>query len=195
MTAFLKKVESIRQGMGDRESCNISSMSPMIIFLEAMDERCSMGSIISPRHLDRIDDMIVRRQSGTILTGGQRMVGKSFLDEFDFSRGSFYPPTVITDVDIEHELWQEEIFGPVVVMKKFTVSYIHMTMQEDSPTLTSPPRLKLRESNLPILLSTHWGRESGLRMCQEHIVLLLTSKLVLSGSIHITAMIPAHHGE
>ncbi|OJA19329.1 hypothetical protein AZE42_00456 [Rhizopogon vesiculosus] len=103
MTAFLEKVESIRQRMGD-----------------PMDERCSMGSIISPRHLDRIDNIVARRQSGTILTGGQRMMGKSSLNDFDFSCGSFYPPTVITDVDVKHELWQEEIFGPVVVVKKFS---------------------------------------------------------------------------
>ncbi|KAG1755474.1 aldehyde dehydrogenase domain-containing protein [Suillus lakei] len=103
MTAFLKKIESITQRMGD-----------------PMDERCSMGSIISPHHLDRIDDMVARRQSGTVLTGGKRMLGKSLLDDFDFSRGSFYPPTVISDVEVNHELWQEEIFGPVVVVKKFS---------------------------------------------------------------------------
>lgn len=94
--------------------------------LEAMNERCSMGSIISPHHLNRIDDMVARRQSGTVLTGGKRMLGKSLLDHFDFSRGSFYPPTVISDVDVSDELWQEEIFGPVVVVKKFSVSCIRM---------------------------------------------------------------------
>ncbi|KAG2077204.1 aldehyde dehydrogenase [Suillus decipiens] len=103
MTEFLKKVESITRGMGD-----------------PMDERCSMGSIISPHHLNRIDDMVARRQSGTILAGGKRMSGSSLLDHFDFSRGSFYPPTVVSDVDVSHELWQEEIFGPVVVVKKFS---------------------------------------------------------------------------
>ncbi|KAG1752570.1 aldehyde dehydrogenase [Suillus paluster] len=103
MTAFLKKVESITQQMGN-----------------PMDKRCSMGSVISPRHLDRIDGMVARRQSGTILTGGKRMMGKSSLDDFDFSLGNFYPPTVISDVDVNHELWQEEIFGPVVVVKKFS---------------------------------------------------------------------------
>lgn len=70
--------------------------------------------------------MVARRQSGTVLTGGKRMLGKSLLDHFDFSRGSFYPPTVISDVDVSDELWQEEIFGPVVVVKKFSVSCIRM---------------------------------------------------------------------
>jgi len=47
------------------------------------------------------------------------MTEKSALDNFDFSRGSFYPPTVITSVDTNDEIWQEEIFGPVVIVKKF----------------------------------------------------------------------------
>ncbi|KAH9056365.1 aldehyde dehydrogenase domain-containing protein [Lactarius vividus] len=41
------------------------------------------------------------------------------LDGFNFSRGSFYPPTVITDVSLEDVLWKEEVFGPVVVLRKF----------------------------------------------------------------------------
>ena len=47
---------------------------------------------------------------------------KSSLDGFDFSKGSFLPPTVIANVHTEDELWQEEIFGPVVVVRRFTVS-------------------------------------------------------------------------
>lgn len=49
-------------------------------------------------------------------------MGKSSLDGFDFSKGSFLPPTVITDVHTEDELWQEEVFGPVVVVRRFSVS-------------------------------------------------------------------------
>lgn len=65
--------------------------------------------------------MVGDRQSGKIVAGGERMTGKSALDDFDFSEGSFYPPTVITDVDTKDEIWQEEIFGPVVVVSKFRV--------------------------------------------------------------------------
>lgn len=50
------------------------------------------------------------------------MTGISDLDGFDFSKGSFYPPTVITNVEVEDEIWQEEVFGPVVVVKRFKVS-------------------------------------------------------------------------
>jgi acyl-CoA reductase-like NAD-dependent aldehyde dehydrogenase len=81
-----------------------------------------MGSVISLRHLERVEDMIKCRRSGNIVTGGERMVDNSALDGFDFSQGSFFPPTIIQDIDIEDELWREEIFGPVVVTKRFLVS-------------------------------------------------------------------------
>lgn len=72
-------------------------------------------------HLQRVQEMI-KRTRGKIIAGGERMLGTSKLDDFDFSNGSFFPPTVITEIGIEDELWQEEIFGPVVVVKKFSVS-------------------------------------------------------------------------
>jgi acyl-CoA reductase-like NAD-dependent aldehyde dehydrogenase len=86
-----------------------------------------MGSIISPRHLERIEGMLQRRRNSSILAGGTRMVEKSALDEFDFSKGSFLPPTVIADVNVEDELWQEEVFGPVVVVKGFSVGFLSQT--------------------------------------------------------------------
>ena len=51
------------------------------------------------------------------------MMGRSPLDDYDLSQGSFYPPTVIADVSTEDELWQEEIFGPVVVVKRFKARF------------------------------------------------------------------------
>lgn len=81
-----------------------------------------MGTVISLEHLTRIDDFVKRAsKTASIITGGQRMSGLSELDGFDFSKGAFYPPTVLTDVNTEDDIWQEEVFGPVVVIKRFTV--------------------------------------------------------------------------
>lgn len=102
---FLAKVQSIRRRMGD-----------------PLNPKSSMGSVISAKHLERIEGMVGRTRGEVIAGGGGRMIGKSELDGFDFSKGSFYPPTVITDIEVEDELWQEEVFGPVVVVKRFTVS-------------------------------------------------------------------------
>lgn len=83
-----------------------------------------MGSVISLDHLQRIDDMVKRaiNAGSKIVSGGERLSGQSELDGFDFSRGAFYPPTILTDVALEDEIWKEEVFGPVVVVKQFSVS-------------------------------------------------------------------------
>ncbi|KAJ3732863.1 aldehyde dehydrogenase domain-containing protein [Lentinula guzmanii] len=102
MEKFISKVQSIRARMGN-----------------PLNPKSTMGSIISVSQLERIEAM-VGRTKGRIIVGGRRMTGVSDLDGFDFSGGSFFPPTVVTDISLDDELWQEEVFGPVVVVKKFT---------------------------------------------------------------------------
>lgn len=81
-----------------------------------------MGTVISPASLTRIEAIVNNRgKAARVLAGGERLAGLSALDQFDFSRGSFYPPTVITDVETQDDLWREEVFGPVVVVKRFSV--------------------------------------------------------------------------
>lgn len=81
-----------------------------------------MGTVISMHHLKRIDAMVKQAsKTASIVAGGEQMAGTSELDGFDFSNGSFYPPTVIADVETTDEIWQEEVFGPVVVVKRFEV--------------------------------------------------------------------------
>ncbi|KAF7301913.1 Aldehyde dehydrogenase [Mycena indigotica] len=107
MHLFVDKVEGIKRRMGNPS--NPKSM---------------MGTVISERQLSRIQSMIdegLESDSDTILlAGGHRLTGISSLDGFEFSRGSFYPPTVISDISTTSKLWQEEIFGPVVVARRFS---------------------------------------------------------------------------
>ncbi|KDQ64345.1 hypothetical protein JAAARDRAFT_118482 [Jaapia argillacea MUCL 33604] len=103
MYRFLEKVKGITRRMGDPSN-----------------PQSTMGSIISHHHLERIESMVKRHTTGNVLLGGSRMTGKSLLDGFDFSKGSFFPPTIIENVHTEDELWREEIFGPVVVVKRFS---------------------------------------------------------------------------
>ncbi|KZT72573.1 aldehyde dehydrogenase [Daedalea quercina L-15889] len=103
MEQFLKKVESITARMGN-----------------PLNEKTMMGTVISHHQLERIERLVQRPYIGNILAGGRRLTGTSPLDGHDFSKGSFFPPTVISDVQLEDELWREEVFGPVVVVKRFT---------------------------------------------------------------------------
>lgn len=113
---FVEKAISIRRRIG-------SPSNPMSM----------MGTVISESHLRRIQTMLDEsRHAGELLTGGQRMTGKSELDGFDLSGGSFYPPTVIANIDTASDLWREEIFGPVVVAKPFSTETEAITLANDS---------------------------------------------------------------
>jgi acyl-CoA reductase-like NAD-dependent aldehyde dehydrogenase len=79
-----------------------------------------MGTVISLQHLQRVQAM-VDRTKGNVLTGGSQMIGVSDLDGFNFAKGAFFAPTVVTDISVDDELWKEEVFGPVVVVKRFSV--------------------------------------------------------------------------
>ncbi|KAI0772099.1 aldehyde dehydrogenase [Trametes elegans] len=102
MDGFLKKVDGITRRIGN-----------------PLNPESTMGTVISLRQLERIEKT-VRRGVGTVLAGGQRMAGPSPLDGYDLSQGAFFPPTVLADVPTEDDLWREEIFGPVVVVKRFS---------------------------------------------------------------------------
>lgn len=150
-----------------------------------------MGTVISLRQLERMQGM-VQRGVGTVLAGGQRMTGLSPLDGYDLSQGAFFPPTVITDVPTEDDLWREEIFGPVVVVKRFCVrlplSHI------DAQLIFTARSLSRRALTLLMAASTAWARGCGRRTCRRRTACLRSSRLALSGSTHITVTIPAHRG-
>ena len=66
-----------------------------------------MGPLISERQRDKVDGMVQRAVAAgaTLVTGGKK-VGPGF----------FYTPTLLTNVDPDSEIAQEEVFGPVLVV-------------------------------------------------------------------------------
>jgi acyl-CoA reductase-like NAD-dependent aldehyde dehydrogenase len=83
-----------------------------------------MGPICFPGQLQKVQKMVQEaRDSGArIVTGGDdRQMG-----------GLFYAPTIIADVGNDSPVCQEEIFGPVLSMLKFTDEEEAITMANDS---------------------------------------------------------------
>lgn len=75
-----------------------------------------LGSIISQNQIEVIDSYVQSaiQDGATILTGGKVASIEGF------EGGYWYEPTVITDVTSDMKVVKEEIFGPVVVVQKFT---------------------------------------------------------------------------
>lgn len=74
-----------------------------------------MGSLINRAHLESVDRYVqlAKQEGGQVLTGGQA------LTEGEFAKGSFYLPTIITGLNNNAQVCQEEIFGPVLVVMKY----------------------------------------------------------------------------
>ncbi len=71
-----------------------------------------MGPLVSERQRDSVAGYVNRAQgSGAkVVTGGETIDRPGF----------YYQPTVVTDVDQKSEIVQQEVFGPVVTVQRFT---------------------------------------------------------------------------
>lgn len=85
-----------------------------------------MGPLISARQLGNVEALVndaVDSDSAIAVCGGQRLTGSSELDGTDFSKGYYYPPTLLVSKSgssiLSTRIWREEAFGPVIVLTGF----------------------------------------------------------------------------
>ncbi len=83
---------------------------------DPLEESTDLGALISENHLNKVSGYIelARREGGTILTGGNRIMVRGRCEG-----GYFLEPTVITGLSQQCRTNQEEIFGPVVTVMPF----------------------------------------------------------------------------
>jgi 5-carboxymethyl-2-hydroxymuconic-semialdehyde dehydrogenase len=80
---------------------------------DPFDPRTELGPLIHPEHHARVMGYIesAREQGATVLAGGRRPTGSA--------SGNFLEATLISDADASMKVFQEEIFGPVLVAAPF----------------------------------------------------------------------------
>jgi succinate-semialdehyde dehydrogenase/glutarate-semialdehyde dehydrogenase len=93
----------------------------------ATDPAAQIGPMINARAVEKIarhvDDALA--QGGKVVTGGARLEG--------LGRGHYYAPTVLVDAKASMELAQEETFGPVVPVFRFTSEDEVVALANDTP--------------------------------------------------------------
>jgi len=91
----------------------IAALVPAIESLKVGDpadgDDVEMGPVISQDQQQRILGFLDRAKGATVLTGGNS----------NGSNGYFVSPTIVTDVEQDDEIVQNEVFGPVVTVQKF----------------------------------------------------------------------------
>ncbi|KAF2828929.1 aldehyde dehydrogenase-like protein [Ophiobolus disseminans] len=115
------KAQSIQKRMGSPK--NVESM---------------MGPLISAKQLGNVVTLVNNAVDAgvTVVAGGQRMSEISTLDGTDFSKGYFFPPTILADGAskkiIDTRIWKEEVFGPVIVVVGFDTEQEALDLANDS---------------------------------------------------------------
>jgi betaine-aldehyde dehydrogenase len=97
LQSFVQKVKQIRVGNPKLESTD-------------------MGSLISAKQRDSVEGFVERalRNGANIVTGGKR----ASIDGLE--QGFFFEPTIIAENRQDSEIIQSEVFGPVVVVSRFS---------------------------------------------------------------------------
>ncbi len=80
------------------------------------DESTQMGPLISQEHLDKVVDYVEKgkQEGATVAVGGERP------DDPELQGGFFYLPTILTNCTTDMSVVQNEGFGPVITVEKFS---------------------------------------------------------------------------
>jgi len=103
----------VAQGIYERIVGAVAERAKHIRVGDPTDPRTELGPLIRPEHHERVMGYIAsaREQGARVLAGGERPPARR--------NGNFLQATVIADVDEHMRVFQEEIFGPVLVAMPF----------------------------------------------------------------------------
>lgn len=102
----------VHSSVADEFASRLTERVKALIIGRGTEAGVTIGPLINDGAVDKADELVQEAigRGATLLTGGKRVAGD----------GSFYEPTVLTDVVAGSDILREEIFGPVVTIVPFT---------------------------------------------------------------------------
>lgn len=106
----------VEESIYDKFITDFSLKAKKIKLGSALDFETQMGPLVSEGQRKRVIDFVAqaKREGAKLICGGNIPEG--------LSKGFFFSPTVFADVKPEMKIFQEEVFGPVVCISKFSSS-------------------------------------------------------------------------
>jgi len=116
----------IQDTIYDRLLARLVEETNKITIGNGLDEGVLLGPLVSKRQYEQVIGAIegARLAGATIACGGTRPKG--------FDKGYYLRPTVLADVPLDSGAWVEEIFGPVVCIRRFTTEEEAIELANDS---------------------------------------------------------------
>lgn len=97
----------VPRAMHDAVAAQVAAGLDRVTYGDPADAANYMGPLISDRQRDKVDGLVQRAVAAgaTLVTGGKKV-----------DPGYFYTPTLLSNVDPDSEIAQEEVFGPVLAI-------------------------------------------------------------------------------
>jgi succinate-semialdehyde dehydrogenase/glutarate-semialdehyde dehydrogenase len=92
------------------------------------EEGVSIGPLINREAVDRME----RQVSDALQKGAQLKVGGERMRGGKFDGGFFFPPTLVTDVTADMDIYREETFGPIAAVTTFEGEQQAIEMANDT---------------------------------------------------------------
>jgi betaine-aldehyde dehydrogenase len=112
--------------LADEFLARVKARAEAIRVADPFDPNVEMGALVNQAQYQRVLGHIDRGLSAgaRLVCGGNRPA--------DLPRGYFLQPTVFTDVPLDSALWCEEIFGPVICVRRFASEAEAIALANDS---------------------------------------------------------------
>lgn len=104
----------VQRGIYEQFIATVSAMSGHIKLGDPQNPATVMGPIISKASLTRIEGIVEQAKAD-----GARLVCGGAAEDGDFAEGFYFPLTIFADVDPSSDLFQREVFGPVLSITPF----------------------------------------------------------------------------
>lgn len=109
----------------DEFAAAMSARMAALVVGPGYDEGVQVGPVVSHKQKDEVAGLV----AGALLAGAKRVVGDP---EAMPAQGSFYPPTVLTEVPADSEIARTEIFGPVAPLIRVSSDEEALRLANDS---------------------------------------------------------------
>jgi len=96
---------------------------------DGLDPKTQMGPVISANQRDQVLTMI----AGAVEQGALLLAGGKVPEGAAFQRGFWLEPTLIGNVTVGMRIAQEEIFGPVITVERFSDEAEALRLANDTP--------------------------------------------------------------
>ena len=122
----------VQDGVYDAFTKRLAETAGAMKVADGFEPGAAIGALIDMKAVEKVEAHIADavKKGAKVVTGGKRAA----------QGGSFFEPTVLTDVTTDMVLTKEETFGPVAPLYCFKTDAEAISMANDTPTLPSPAR-------------------------------------------------------